>query len=398
MKRHLAPLLVLALVLSSIALVPVYAAPQAEAALSYVEANRDAIVRDWIELVQIPGKSTKEQKRVEWIREKFEEVGLLDVKVDEMGNVTGFIAGAPEGPTVLFAAHMDTVFENDTDLTPTIKDGRLHCPGSGDDTPSVVGLIWLAKALKETGTRTNANLILAATVQEEIGLKGMAYLMDHIDRKVDMVVAVDGGLGGVTAGALGIKWVKAIFTTPSGHTLSSMGKPSAAKTLGVALGKVYEFQVEQDPRIHLNCGVLGGGTVPNAICGEAWMTIDMRSQDGAALSKLSDNVFAALRAAAAETGATFTYEMMNDIPAGVLPGAAEHKLTTTAVEVLRELGFNPTVGFAGATDANVGIAKGIHSINIGMTKSSGGHSFEESSEIESIHTGMKQLIMLATRL
>ena len=89
---------------------------------------------------------------------------------------------------------------------------------------------------------------------------------------------------------------------------------------------------------------------------------------------------------------------MNDLPAGVMPGAADHKLTTTAVAVLKELGFNPTVGYAGATDANVAISKGVNTISIGMVKAGSGHSESEWAEVDSIVTGMKQLVMIVSRL
>lgn len=377
---------------------PGWAAGQESACIAYVEANKDAIIEDWVELVQIPGNSTHEQERTAWVEAKFREIGLADVKADAVGNVSGFLAGAPGAPTLMIASHMDTVFDNSTPLVPRFEEGKMHVPGAGDNTPSVVGLVWLVKALKSTGTVAPVNLLLVATVQEEIGLKGMSYFMDHMPTMPDMVIAVDGGVGGVTAGALGVKWIKAIFTTPSGHTLSSTGKPSAVKSLAAGITAAYQFQVDQTPKINMNCGVIGGGTVPNAIAGEAWTTIDMRSQDGPALQALFENVTAAMAKAAKDTGAEFRFEWMNDLPGGVIPGAAEHKLTTTAVAVLKELGFSPTVSFAGATDANVAIGKGVNSINIGMVKAGNGHAVTEWAEVDSIITGMKQLVMIINRL
>ena len=399
MKRFFAATILLAMAVIGLILpMPGAAAGQEAAAIAFVEANKDAIIKDWVELVKIPGKSAQEQARTAWVEAKFREAGLADVKVDAVGNVSGFLAGAPGAPTVMIAAHMDTVFDNSTSLTPKFEGGKMHVPAAGDNTPSVVGLVWLAKAIKAAGTPASVNLLLVATVQEEIGLKGMSYYMDHMQSKPDMVISVDGGVGAVTAGALGIKWIKAIFTTAAGHTLSSTGKPSATKSLAAGITAAYQYQADQTPKIYMNCGVIGGGTVPNAISGEAWTTIDMRSQDAAELQKLFDNVTGAMAKAAKDTGAEFKYEWMNDLPAGVMPGAADHKLTTTAVAVLKELGFNPTVGYAGATDANVAISKGVNTISIGMVKAGNGHSESEWAEVDSIVTGMKQLVMIVSRL
>ena len=249
----------------------------------------------------------------------------------------------------------------------------------------------LAKAIKETGTAANCS----GHGQEELGVRGMTFFMDNIDRKIDNVIAVDGSLGGVTAGARGAKWVHATFTTPGGHTNSSTGKPSAMKTLAAAIDKVYKYQVAQEPAISLNCGVVKGGTVPNAICESVTLTIDMRSGDGLALKTLSANVFAALQAAADEPGAQFTYEIELDVPAGVLPGAAEHPLTVIAMDVQKELGFATPARIC-SNDAAVGVGKGIPSITVGMTVH--GHGLAEATEIESVITGMKQIVMIVSRM
>ena len=172
----------------------------------------------------------------------------------------------------------------------------------------------VGEGTKGTGTVAPVNVLFVATVQEEIGFKGMSYYMDHMPVLPDMVIAVDAFLGELIAGAMGVKWIKATFTTPGGHTLWSTGQPSAVKSLAAGITAAYEYQVEQTPSINLNCGVIGGGTVPNAIASEAWTTIDMRSQDPAALQTLFDNVVGAMKEAAADTDAKFSYELMNDLP------------------------------------------------------------------------------------
>lgn len=46
--------------------------------------------------------------------------------------------GSGGGPTVVFAAHMDTVFPAGTNVKVVRQaDGRLHAPGVGDNSASV---------------------------------------------------------------------------------------------------------------------------------------------------------------------------------------------------------------------------------------------------------------------
>src|SRR6185369_17579141 len=79
--------------------------------------NEPAIVDEWIRLTQIPSPSGKEQARAEYVRAELEKLGLADIRTDEMFNVSGVRKGTGGGPTVAFAAHLDTVFPATADVT-----------------------------------------------------------------------------------------------------------------------------------------------------------------------------------------------------------------------------------------------------------------------------------------
>jgi tripeptide aminopeptidase len=368
-------------------------------AYDYVDENKDQIVADWLELVQIPAPSRQEERRAEWIKQRMLEVGLEDVYIDDLLNVAGTLRVSETAPTLVFAAHMDTVFPMDTVLDPVIEDGIMHVPGAGDNTPSVIALLHTVKALRVGNVTPKVNIVFLATSQEEIGLNGMKHFLETYDKPIDMVVAVDGGLGGVSYGALGIQWLKVIFNTPQGHSLSSRGRPSAAKSLARAVDRLYnEIEIPAEPRTVMNVGMLGGGTVVNAIAAEAWFTVDMRSMDGDILNRIGEQVRQISKEVAQETEATVRFELETDIPGGQLPGAREHKLTQTAVAALASVDVEARLSDMGSCDSNAAIGKGIYSVAIGVTRAGGGHSLDEWAEIESIYPGIKQLIYIAASI
>lgn len=391
----LAGVLVLVVTLVGTAL----AASPLDDAFAYVDSEKEAILSDWLTLIKVPAPSKQEDERAAWVKAQMQEIGLVDISSDDAGNVWGTYPVPSNGPVLVFAAHMDTVFSKDTPLNPVVKDGKIFAPGSGDNTSSVVGILYAARAMKAAGVVPKCRVIFLATVEEEIGLNGMRYFLEHSGITPDYVVAVDGGFGGVTYGALGIEWYKATLKVPGGHTLSSTGKPSGAKSLAAAVSKLYEIPLNPDPRCYMNIGTLGGGTVPNAIASETWFTVDMRSQSADELAKLRDQVLATIKEQAKATGADVSIEALTLIPAGVLPDAKNHKLTQTAAEALKAVGIGePRFSDAGACDSNASIAKGIYSVAIGVTRSQNGHSVDESVEIEPIYAGIKQLIYIASTM
>ncbi|MDR1623260.1 MAG: M20/M25/M40 family metallo-hydrolase [Synergistaceae bacterium] len=369
---------------------------------AYVDDNSEAMREEWFEVMSIPGKSRQEEKRTAWFEAKFREVGLDGVTVDDIGNVWGGMKGNPGKETVIVTGHMDSVFSNDTPLNPKIEDGWVHCPGAGDDVPAPLALTWAKRGLDALGVTPACNLLFLATVQEEVGLRGMKHYLTRAaeaGKKPDMVIAVDGQLGDVVAGGMGIDWYKIYANTPAGHTLKSTGKPSAVKSLALAITEAYKFQTEQEPPVFLNLGVIGGGTVENAVCEEAWVTLDMRSTDADALKKLENDVFAAMEKAITDSGATFRKEQISEIVAGQQPDAAELKVVRTAREVLNDLGYGEVpLKNTGATDGNVSISMGIPTVSVGIVQSENAHSIQERVKLDSFGVGMKQLLMILERL
>ena len=379
-----------------------FAAVTDEDIAAWVDKNKEPFFKDWVELVLIPGKSRKEEQRGEWIKKKFEEVGLENVTMDPFGNVIGTMKGNPGTETVLIDSHMDTLFDIGAEELKgyyKVEDGWMHCPGSGDNTPSNIGLIWLKKGLDALKITPKVNLIFLSNVQEEVGLYGMKYYLANNPRP-DMVISVDGGVGGVSAGGMGINWYKVYARTPARHTNRSWGFPSAMKSMGLAITEAYKFHERDNPEptLRFNLGVIGGGTVENAVAEEVWVTLDIRNQEADRLKAFENEVFAAMQKAIEDSGGTYEKEVVMEISAGQIPGAENHKIVQTAVETLRALGFDPTVSFSGSSNGNAAMALGIPTASIGMTNSENGHSFQERTEIESVYTGMRQLLMLVNRL
>ncbi len=138
-------------------------------------------------------------------------------------------------------------------------------------------------------------------MQEELGLKGMYYWFDHNPKTADMIVAIDGELGAVNYGALGIYWSKMKFTAAGAHTNNSRGEPNPARAVARCITDIYTIPLppanDAAPAIY-NIGMLGGGTVVNAISPESWFTVDLRTIDPDRLQQFDKEIVAKCQAAA----------------------------------------------------------------------------------------------------
>lgn len=379
-------------------------------ALAYVDTNFEAQITEWIRLTEIPGLSGHEQKRGEYIKSALKELGLTP-ESDEMGNVWAVRKGIGGGPSVVFAAHMDTVHPLDTPLKVRREDnGTLHAPGISDDTAALPAQLQALRAMRDAKIETKGDLVFLFTVQEEIGLKGMYHWAEHHRDITDMLVAVDGGLGPVSYGALGIYWSRMKFSGEGSHTLSSRDKPNPVRAAATCINDIYTVPLppatDPVPAIYNVGGLLSGGNVVNAIPQEVTFSVDLRTVDPEILKRLDTAILAKCEAAAAAQKVKFEREWIQRSEAGGRPehlaDRRAHPVVQTAIDVLKYLDVSMPTGReanpTGSTDGNVGVLLGIPTVSIGAANGGGGHTLQEWARADSARTGTQQIILLAASL
>jgi acetylornithine deacetylase/succinyl-diaminopimelate desuccinylase-like protein len=382
--------------------------PVVSDALAYVDDNFERQVGEWMHITQIPAPSGNEGERGVYVRTQLGQLGL-EVTTDSIGNVIGRRPGTGGGETLVFAAHMDTVHPLGTDLTVTRETGRLHAPGVYDNSASVANMLAAARAIQSAGLVTKGDVIFIATVREEVGLDGMSYWLDHNPDVTDMLVALDGGLGPISYGALGIYWSSMEFSAEGSHTLSSRGKPHPARAASHCILNIYDIPLpsrDAPASAVYNVGMLRGGHVVNAIPQEVSFTVDLRTVDPVLLAELDSAILEACETAASDEGVEFRREWISKSEAGGRPDQLAdrraHPLVQTAVDVLEHLGYDfggrPSAVASGSTDANTAVIRGIPAISTGRTRGGNQHTVTEWADIEPARIGTKQIILLTAAL
>ncbi len=371
--------------------------------LTLLEQQFPQQVEEWIKIAEMPGKSKLEQKRGAYVKEVFEKEGLK-VTVDSIGNVTGVRKGTGGGPTIVIAAHTDIVFPPETNQKVRRSGDTLFAPGVGDNTASVANMLATLRVMNATKFTSKGDIIFIGTVQEELGLKGMEYWLQH-NAKPDLLIVPDGAYGSVAYGALGIYWTKYVFTHPGAHTLSSRGIPTPVKAVAKAIDRLYQLQFDALPNgAVMNIGQIHGGNIFNSVPQELYFTVDLRSSDPVLLDSLDRTITRITKEVAAEQKVGLKVEVEQKSGAGgtekQLEGARKHPLVQTAIDINRALGISAGMPGAaeavatGATDANPGVVRKIPSIAIGGSKANGAHQLTEFALASTALPSTKLLYLL----
>jgi acetylornithine deacetylase/succinyl-diaminopimelate desuccinylase-like protein len=380
--------------------------PSIQSALAAAKMSEPQTIESQVRLTEIPAPPFKEAARAAEMRRLFQEAGLQNVRTDRAGNVLGDRPGVALHPHVVVAAHLDTVFPEGTNVRVRRSGGTLSAPGIGDDSRGLAVLAAVARALNRANVRTPGSITFVADVGEEgLGdLRGMKTLFDEtLKGTVDRFVTIDGTGMSIAYTFVGSWRYRVTIKGPGGHSFTDFGLPSPVGALGRAISRIAEIQTA-DPQTTFNVGRISGGTSVNSIPSEAWMEIDARSADRAALVALDGQIQAALDAAMAAEHArwqttgvlTMTKEMVGDRPAGVTP--VDSMVVQAAMAATRAVGAVPYPAVS-SSDANYPTSLRIPSIQIGGGgQGADAHASTESFDSTDSWRGTQRALLLLVAL
>ena len=152
-------------------------------------------------IAKIPSPSNHEEKRAQFCCNWLKEQGAEGVYIDEALNVV--YPAALRDNVDVYMAHTDVVFPDETELPLKVENGRICCPGVGDDTACLVCVLLAAKytalmikegKLNQIRPETEPGLIFVCNSGEEgLGnLKGVKKICEDYGSRMSTFCTFDG--------------------------------------------------------------------------------------------------------------------------------------------------------------------------------------------------------------
>ena len=380
--------------------------PEVGRALNFFERNADAITDEQVRICSIPASPFGEQQRAEYLRDRFSELGLTEVEIDEEGNCLGLLEGQTRSPLLVVSAHLDTVFSPGTDFTVIRSGERLLAPGIADDGCGLAALVALAQAIRNEQIQPEGSILFVGTVGEEGegNLRGVRHLLTRgrWASKVDAFLSFDGpGVDRITNRALGSHRYRVEISGPGGHSWGDFGVPNPVHAAGRAIARLAAYPLPREPRTTFNVGRIEGGASVNAIPEKAVMDVDLRSVADAELRRLDSFFRRAVRQSVDEENANkrpgdrlleLKMDLIGERPTGETP--ADSPLVELAVEATKTMGVEPRLDQS-STDSNLPISLGIPAITLGAGGTSGSsHTLAEWYDPRGRELGLKRALLV----
>ncbi len=385
------------------------ASPEVRSALNWLRTQEPQLAQWQMEMARIGAPPFGEAARAAWLAERFREVGLDDVRIDDVGNVFGVHPGYGQRYVAL-SAHIDTVFPANTPLNVRQQGSRLYGPGVSDNGAGVTAMLAIAALLRTVRLRHALPFVFIGNVGEEGegDLRGMRHIFSTPRWKDSIAysIVLDGaGSDTIVAEALGSRRFEVIVRGPGGHSWSDFGAPNPIVILAKAIETFTATPVPSAPKTTFNIGVIRGGTSVNSIPESASMKVDIRSTSMAEMERLEQTLRIALnRAVEDETlaaemkssaqkrpGVSCEVVAIGDRPAGELLTSARILQVIRAVD--SQINNAAQVQRA-STDANIPLSLGLEAIAIGGGGTGGGaHTLQEWFDSNGRELGLKRILL-----
>lgn len=337
--------------------------------------NKERLLNEFLELVQIDSESKSETAIAKVLTEKFKALGV-DVYEDDAAAKTGYGAGnlictlpaTKEGvDPIYFTSHMDTVVPG-KGVKPSIQDGYVVTDGTtilgADDKTGLSSMLEAVRVLKENNI-PHGKIEFIITVGEESGLVGAKVLdSSKITAKYGYALDSDGKVGEIVVAAPTQAKITTIIKGKTAHAGVAPEKGVSAITIAAkAIAKMPLGRIDEETTA--NIGRFAGGTQTNIVCDHVEILAEARSLIGEKMEAQANIMKEAFESTAKEMGGEAIVEVDVMYP-GFKYGHGDH-VVEIAKKAVENIGRTPSLTQSGGgSDANVIAGFGIPTVNLAV--------------------------------
>ncbi|TCI48201.1 MULTISPECIES: M20/M25/M40 family metallo-hydrolase [unclassified Exiguobacterium] len=246
------------------------------------------ITHTFMELVQIDSESYAEGPFLEYLKERFDGLGL-EIDEDDSTAETGLgsnnliarLAGDASIAPLFLSAHIDTVSPG-KGIVPVIRDDVVYSEGetilAADDKAGIAIMIEVVERLREGRTR-HGPIELVLTPGEEVGLLGAKALdMSTLKAKHGLILDNGGPVGGIILSSPSMFSLNIDIHGKAAH--AGLEPEKGISALVIAAEAIHQMKLGRiTEQTTANIGKISGGTGSNVVMEHATLVGEARSLD-----------------------------------------------------------------------------------------------------------------------
>lgn len=357
------------------------------------EELKEILLANLVMAGEIPAPTFHEEKRIEFLMNRFKEAEITKNSVDEVGNGIGILEGKDNNnDNILVVAHADTVFGSKVDHTIQVQPETVTGAGVADNSLGLSVLATLPTFLDKLDIELNHNLILMGATRSlgRGNLEGLRFFLSNFEQPIKAGLGIEGvKLGRLSHTSIGMKRGEITCKVPEEYDWSRFGDASAILTLNEVINRINEIRLPQRPRTSIVMGSVEGGSSFNTTALKAKLQFEIRSESSELVHDIHQKMGEIVTEVSSRSGDTISLDIFAQREPGGIPFS--HPLVRHTRRIMDQLEIEPRPG-PSTSELSAFIDRNIPGITLGLTHGDNVHESNESIEIEPVYTGIAQII------
>ena len=353
---------------------------------------RETLLANLVMLAEIPAPTFQESARIDFLLQRFSECGLNNTSTDECGNGVGVLPGKNRERNILLHAHADTVFSERRDHTVSVHADKMRGPGIADNSLGLAVLATLPTLLEKLDIELDAGLVLMGGAQS-LGrgdLAGIRFFLENNKLPLSAGICVEGvQLGRLSFASAGMLRGEISCHVPEEYDWIRRGTTGAILVLNEVVNGILGIALPRKPKTSIVLGSIEAGEGFNIIPTEGRLCFEVRSESADIVQRIAGELEDIVEDVVSQTGAEVELDVIaRREPAGLPIG---HPLVKQTREIMSSLGLRPHIT-PSISELSALIAHGLPAVTLGVTQGDRLHEMRETVQIESMFTGIAQLV------
>ncbi len=354
---------------------------------------KEILLSNLVMVSEIPAPTFEEEKRVEFILDRFGEAELQNSSTDEAGNAVAILPGSEGKDNILVVAHVDTIYSAKVDHTITIQPEYAIGAGVGDNSLGVAVMLTLPQILSHLNLELKSNLILLGA-SRSLGrgdLEGLRFFLSNTKLPIVSGISVEGiQLGRISYSSIGMIRGEIICSVPEEYDWTRFGAVGAIITINEVINRILEIPIPKRPKTTIVFSSIMGGTTSFAkIPKSAVLRFEIRSESGEMVHTILQQIEDIAADVSYGSGAEITIDIFSQRQPGGI--GFSHPLTKSVRDIMRALNIKPRIS-PSTSELAAFINQEIPAVTLGITNGERRDDDKEVIEIEPIFTGLAQLV------
>jgi len=353
---------------------------------------RETLLANLVMIGEIPAPTFKEEARIDFLLQRFSECGLNNTSTDEYGNGVGVLPGKNRKRNILLHAHADTVFSERRDHNVSVHADKICGPGIADNSLGLAVLATLPTLLEKLGVELDAGLVLMGGARS-LGrgdLAGIRFFLENNKLSLTSGICVEGvQIGRLSYASAGMLRGEITCHVPEEYDWIRRGTTGAILILNEVVNGILGIALPRKPKTSIVLGSIEAGEGFNIIPTEGRLCFEVRSESAEIVQRIAGELDDIVENVISQTGAEVDLDVVaRREPAGLPIG---HPLVKQTREIMSSLRLLPHIT-PSISELSAMIAHGLPAVTLGVTQGDRLHELRESVKIESMFTGIAQLV------